>query len=100
MAAVNGLTEVSPGIHEIKYELPGGDAQLKTVYDPAKYSDAQMADMASEAASKGLMQYQLGGQVIQRVEVNGVAQHSKTAWWLYCGELGETVCPVGVSSES
>jgi hypothetical protein len=67
-------TEVAPGIgiYQIEYQLPGGKVQPKTVYDPARYSDAQMAEMASEAAAKGLMQYQLTGVEEQFVKVGGV----------------------------
>jgi Bacterial EndoU nuclease len=65
-------SEIAPGIYQIEYQLPGGKVQPKTVYDPAKYSDVQMSDMASEAASKGLIRYQLTGIDEQFVKVGDV----------------------------
>jgi filamentous hemagglutinin len=69
---INSSTEVAPGIYDIKYQLPNGKEQTKTVYGPAKYSDQQMTNMASEAAAKGLMQYQLTGNPRQFVTVGEV----------------------------
>lgn len=65
--------EIAPGIFEVQYQLPGGRVQPKTVYDPAKYSDAQMANMASEAAAKAIIQWGTNGNPKQIVEINGVS---------------------------
>jgi hypothetical protein len=70
--SVTSRREVAPGIWELTYQLPGGKEQPKTVYDPARYSDTQMANMANEAAARGLMQYQVTGNREQVVVVNGV----------------------------
>ncbi|WP_217900186.1 hemagglutinin repeat-containing protein [Noviherbaspirillum humi] len=64
--------ELAPGIYQVEYQLPGGKVQPKTVYDPAVYSDAKMADMASEAASRAIVQWGINKNPIQNVEVGGV----------------------------
>ena len=78
-AAINGASgivvskvKVSPGIYEIKYQLPNGKEQSKTVYDPATYSDKQMADMATEAAGKAIIRWGSTGIKEQFVVVNGI----------------------------
>ena len=60
------------GIYEIKYQLPGSTKphQTKTVYDSLKYPN--MAENASHAANKALIQYQINGLKNQRVSVNGI----------------------------
>jgi hypothetical protein len=63
---------VAPGIYQIEYQLPGGKVQAKTVYDPVKYSDALMANMASEAAAKAIVQWGINGQAVQFIRVNEV----------------------------
>ncbi len=70
---VTSKVEIAPGIYQLEYQLPGAaKAYPKTVYDPNLYSDATMADMANMAANKGLIQYQLTGNTLQKVVVNGV----------------------------
>ena len=66
--------EVAPdsGIYQVRYQLPGGTEKTKTVYDPAKFSDTQMANMASEAAGRAAIEYQRTGIDRQVVNVNGV----------------------------
>ena len=70
--------EVAPGIYQVEYRLPGtrhGEVETKTVYDPAKYSDAQMASMANEAVGRAVYQWNKTGTKvpdIQFVEVNGI----------------------------
>ncbi|VWX62573.1 hypothetical protein VARIO8X_60342 [Burkholderiales bacterium 8X] len=70
-------SEVAPGIYQIEYIMPGtlaGKKDTKTVYDPARYSDQQMASMANSAASQAVYQWLLGGGVakVEFVTVNGV----------------------------
>ena len=69
--------EVANGIYEIEYKMPGtvGKNPTKTVYDPTKFSDAQMASMANEAVGRAIYQWgKSSGKVpdVQFVEVNGV----------------------------
>jgi filamentous hemagglutinin len=69
---------VAPGIYEIEYRMPGtvGKNPTKTVYDPAKYSDTQMALMANEAVGKAIYQWNKAGAGkipdVQLVEINGI----------------------------
>jgi filamentous hemagglutinin len=69
--------EVAPGIYQVEYRLPGtrqGETKTKTVYDPAMYTDAQMATMANDAAARAIYQWNRGGGVtnVEFVMVNGV----------------------------
>ena len=68
--------EVAPGIYKVEYRMPGtvGENRKKTVYDPAKYSDAQMASMANEAVGRAIYHWKAGGGVSNKefVTVNGV----------------------------
>ena len=68
--------EVAPGIYQVEYRLPGtvGKNEFKTVYDPAKYTDAQMASMANEAVGRAIYQWNNSGGVGSKefVVVNGV----------------------------
>ena len=52
---IGNPTQVSKGIMDIKYQLPNGRVETKTVYDPKVYSDKQMAMMANEAAAKAIV---------------------------------------------
>ena len=61
------------------YRLPGtrpGKIETKTVYDTAKYSDAQMATMANEAVGRAIYQWNKAGTGkipdVQLVEINGI----------------------------
>lgn len=68
-------TEIVPGVYEVQYQLPKGlnkAPATKTVYDPSIYSDAQMSIMASEAAARAQIQYQISGDPRQYVKVNDV----------------------------
>lgn len=69
---IGNPTQVSKGITDIKYQLPNGRVETKTVYDPKVYSDKQMATMANEAASKAIVNYGVNGNKIQHVIVNGI----------------------------
>jgi len=69
--------EIVPGIYQVEYAMPGrtykgGDYPKKTVYDPAKFSDKQMADMAAEAAGRAIIEYQRTGIDKQVINVNGI----------------------------
>ena len=70
--------EVASGIYQVEYRLPGtvGKNEFKTVYDPAKYSDQQMASMANEAVGRGIYQWNKSGMDkvpdVQFVDVGGV----------------------------
>lgn len=64
--------EVAPGIIAVEYQIPGGKVRTKTVYDPARYTDAQMADLASQAATRAVKEFQITGNTEQRVKVGGV----------------------------
>jgi filamentous hemagglutinin len=65
--------EIAPGIYQLEYQLPGAAKSYpKTVYDPKVYSDAKMTSMANTAANKALTQYQLTGNTLQRVVVDGI----------------------------
>lgn len=69
--AVISKNQTGPGIYEVQYQLPGAKKPaMKTIYDPAVYPD--MPNMASEAANKALVQYQLTGSTSQKVVVNGI----------------------------
>ncbi|WP_241301897.1 hemagglutinin repeat-containing protein [Burkholderia stabilis] len=69
--AVISKNQTGPGIYEVQYQLPGAKKPAtKTIYDPAVYPD--MPNMASEAANKALVQYQLTGSTSQKVVVNGI----------------------------
>ena len=74
--AIVSKIEISPGIYDVKYYLPGKNYPAgyptKTLYDPAIYSDAQMGMMARDAAAKGMIQYQVTGVAEQVVVINGV----------------------------
>lgn len=79
-------TEIAPGVYEIQYQLPnkiypGGELPTKTVYDPTIYSDTKMADMASEAAAKAQIQFQVTGGKVQQVLVNGVTFEVRFDTW-------------------
>jgi hypothetical protein len=68
-------TEIAPGVYEISYQLPKGanrTPETKTVYDPAVYSDAQMNGMASEAAARAQIQFQVTGEPEQYVKVGDI----------------------------
>ncbi|MDS7694834.1 VENN motif pre-toxin domain-containing protein [Acinetobacter soli] len=69
---IGNPTQVSKGIMDIKYQLPNGRVETKTVYDPKVYTDKQMAVMANEAASKAIVNYGVDGNKIQHVIVNGI----------------------------
>jgi filamentous hemagglutinin len=69
---ISNPTQVSKGIMDIKYQLPNGRVETKTVYDPKVYTDKQMAAMANEAASKAIVNYGVNGNKIQHVIVNGI----------------------------
>ncbi len=69
--------EVASGIYQVEYRLPGtvsGKTETKTVYDPAKYSDQQMASMANEAVGRGIYQWQKNGGISTKefVDVGGI----------------------------
>ena len=70
--------EVASGIYQVEYRLPGtvGKNEFKTIYDPAKYSDQQMASMANEAVSRGIYQWNKSGMGkvpdVQFVDVGGI----------------------------
>jgi filamentous hemagglutinin len=71
--------QVASGIYEVEYRLPGmrqGQVETKTVYDPAKYSDQQMASMANEAVGRGIYQWNKSGMGkvpdVQFVDVGGI----------------------------
>ena len=68
--------EVANGIYEIEYKMPGtvGKNPTKTVYDPTKFSDAQMASMANEAVGRAIYQWGKNGGVSSKeiVEVGGI----------------------------
>lgn len=73
--------EIAPGVTEVTYRLPGknyldsnGIERLptKTVYDPNIYSDARIADMAHDAAARGMMQYRIDGILDQYIKINGI----------------------------
>lgn len=77
--AVDGKTEIAPGVTEVQYKLPGKEYPngfpTKTVYDPKVYSDTKIADMAQEAASKGMLKYMQGGYRpgdVLDIPVNGI----------------------------
>lgn len=61
---------------QMEYRLPGttGKNEFKTVYDPTKYSDAQMASMANEAVGRAVYQWNATGGLSTKefVTVNGV----------------------------
>ncbi len=65
-------TQISEGIIEVKYQLPNGKIQPKTIYDPKVYSDAQMANMANQAAAKAIVNYGASGKTQQNVVINGI----------------------------
>nr|WP_228128036.1 VENN motif pre-toxin domain-containing protein [Acinetobacter bohemicus] len=65
-------TQISKGIIEVKYQLPNGRIQPKTIYDPKVYNDAQMASMANQAAAKAIVNYGVNGKAQQNVVVNGI----------------------------
>ncbi|WP_432239975.1 CdiA family toxin C-terminal domain-containing protein [Herbaspirillum robiniae] len=75
-------TEIAPGVMEIEYRLANKsylskttgleEFPKKTVYDPKIYSDAKMADMAQEAAARGMIQYQVDGKLAQPIKINGI----------------------------
>jgi len=70
--------EISPGIYQINYRLDkyaSGPMQTKTVYDPKIWSDAKMADMATEAAHRGALKFMVDGNVNQYIEISGVRFH-------------------------
>ena len=52
---IGNPNQVTKGISDIKYQLPNGRVETKTVYDPKVYSDKQMAMMANEAAAKAIV---------------------------------------------
>lgn len=57
----------------MQYQLPNATkVATKTVYDPAVYSDSQVADMANTASQKAMIQFQATGTNAQTVSVNGV----------------------------
>lgn len=63
--------EKGPGIYEVQYQLPNATKPaIKTIYDPSMYPE--MANMASTAANKALVQYQITGVAEQKVVVNGI----------------------------
>jgi hypothetical protein len=69
--------QVASGIYEVEYRLPGmrqGQVETKTVYDPTKYSDQQMASMANEAVGRGIYQWQKNGGISTKefVDVGGI----------------------------
>ncbi|MDO7467526.1 VENN motif pre-toxin domain-containing protein [Acinetobacter baumannii] len=64
--------QISKGITDIKYQLPNGRVETKTVYDPKVYSDAQMATMANQAAAKAIRNYGVTGETKQVVTINGI----------------------------
>ncbi|MCU6498322.1 hemagglutinin repeat-containing protein [Rugamonas sp. A1-17] len=64
-------TEVAPGIYEVEYQLPKAKKSAeKTLFDPKMYPD--MPAMTSAAANKALMNYQITGEVVQKVTINGM----------------------------
>ena len=70
-----GSTQLGPGISSIEYTVTKADGSVssprtKTVYDPATYSDQQIADFSSAA----IMQAPLpqAGSNISNVSVNGL----------------------------
>ncbi len=65
-------TQISEGIIEVKYQLPNDKIQPKTIYDPKVYSDAQMANMANQAAAKAIVNYGASGKTQQNVVINGI----------------------------
>ena len=65
--------EISPGIYKIEYQLPGSEkTYIKTIYDPAVYSDVSMTEMTNIAANKALIQYQITGNTAQKIVINGI----------------------------
>ena len=65
-------TPVSNGIVDVKYQLPNGKIETKTIYDPKVYSDAQMASMANDAAAKAIVQFGVNGETQQIITINGI----------------------------
>ncbi|WP_423236461.1 EndoU domain-containing protein [Amphibiibacter pelophylacis] len=70
--------EVVPGIYQIEYRFSEstGRSAIKTVYDPARYSDAQMASMANEAVGRAIYQWRRATNSkvpdVQFVNINGI----------------------------
>lgn len=60
-------TQIANGITDVKYQLPNGRIETKTIYDPKVYSDAQMATMANQAAAKAIRNYGVNGKPNQIV---------------------------------
>ena len=69
---IGSPTPVLKGITDVKYQLPNGRVETKTIYDSNVYSDKQMAAMVNEAASKAIVNYAVNGNKVQHVIVNGV----------------------------
>jgi hypothetical protein len=74
---VGSPKEVAPGIYQVEYRLPGtaqNKVETKTIYDPAKYTDVQMASMANEAVGRAIYQWNAGGGTSRKefVTVNGI----------------------------
>jgi filamentous hemagglutinin len=62
---------LATGIYQLEYQLPGATkAYPKTVYDPSLYPN--MDELANFAANKGLVQYQMTGDLLNVVVVDGI----------------------------
>lgn len=66
-------TTISKGITDLKYQLPNGRIESKTVYDPKVYSDTQMATMANQAAAVAIRNFGVNGVTKQTITINGIA---------------------------
>jgi filamentous hemagglutinin len=72
--------EIAPGVYEIEYKLANKNyvsngvevLPKKTVYDPAVYSDSKMSSMATEAAARAQIQFQVTGKTEQYVKVGDI----------------------------
>jgi hypothetical protein len=65
-------TQIGDGLVNVKYKLPNGIEQTKTIYDPKVHSDTKMASMANDAVSRAIANFNATGNRIQVVVVDGV----------------------------
>ncbi len=65
-------TTISKGITDLKYQLPNGRIESKTVYDPKVYSDTQMVTMANQAVAVAIRNFGVNSETKQTVVINGI----------------------------
>jgi filamentous hemagglutinin len=87
--------ELAPGIFYVEYSIKNSEkSAFKTVYDPTIYPN--MPSMTVDAVNRGLVRYQIDGNLEQLVVVNGVQFNVQVSLKPGSAPSVRTAYPVGL----